>query len=300
MKYYFDNIQLLETLFDGVMQVDLKGRIRLWNKAAERITGYPAEKLIGKNIQKQPAKHLSKDGRELPDCLIPLLSTIKDGLPRQSFTHLKHNDGYRVPVITRTMPIFDDKGNISGGIEIFNDNRSLIAALKDTQKTEETFHFDPLTLIGNRPHIETKLRLAFDDYHLKNSRFGILFIDIDHFKKFNDTYGHLLGDKVLRMVANSLRNNLRVSDSCGRWGGEEFIVLVYELDVAGLGKVAEKLRATIAQTKVQDKDLDLSVTVSIGSTLIRPDDTIHSLIDRADRLMYKSKRKGRNQVTIGE
>jgi len=300
MKYSIDNIQLLETLFDGVMQVDVKGRITLWNKAAERITGYPSDKLIGKNIQKQPAKHLSEDGRELPDGLIPLLSTIKDGIPRQSLTHIKHNEGYRVPVATRTLAIFDDKGNISGGVEIFNDNRALIAAIKDTQKTAETVLFDPLTRIGNRPHIETKLRLAIEDFHLKERRFGILFIDIDHFKNFNDRYGHLLGDRVLRMVANSLRNNLRVSDSCGRWGGEEFIVLVYELDLAGLGKVAEKLRTTIAQTKVQDKDLDLSVTVSIGSTLIRSDDTIQSLIDRADQLMYRSKRAGRNRVTIGE
>ena len=300
MKDSIDNAQLFETLFDGVMQIDVKGRITLWNKAAERISGYPSEKLIGKNIQKQPAKHVNEDGRELPDGLIPLLSTINDGITRQSLAYIKHYEGYRVPVITRTLAIFDAKGNISGGIEIFNDNRALIATLKESQKTSETVLFDPLTRIGNRPHIETKLRLAIDDYHLKNSRFGILFIDIDHFKNFNDTYGHLLGDKVLRMVANSLRNNLRTSDSCGRWGGEEFIVLVYELDLAGLEKVAEKLRTTIAQTQVQDKDRDLCVTVSIGSTLIRSDDTIHSLIDRADRLMYKSKRAGRNRVTIGE
>jgi len=300
MKNSFDNIQLFETLFDGVVQVDVKGRITLWNKAAERITGYSSERIIGKNIQKQPAKHLSEDGRELPDGLIPLLSTIKDGLPHQALAHIKHNEGFRVPIITRTVAIFDEKGNISGGIEIFNDNRALIAVIKESQKTAETVLFDPLTRIGNRPHIETKLRLAIDDYHLKKSRFGILFIDIDHFKDFNDTYGHLLGDKVLRMVANSLRNNLRMSDSCGRWGGEEFIVLVYEIDLTGIGKVAEKLRTTIAQTKLQEKGLDLCVTVSIGSTLIRSDDTVQSLIDRADRLMYKSKRAGRNRVTIGE
>lgn len=295
-----DNNQLVKNLFDGVMQVDMKGRITLWNKAAERITGYQAEILIGKNIQKQPAKHVSEDGRDLPDGLIPLLTTLKDGLSRQSIAYIKHNEGYRVPVILRTMPIFDDQGNIMGGMEIFNDNRALISAFKDTQRTQETVHFDPLTRIGSRPHIETKLRIAVEDFHLKKSRFGILFIDIDHFKIFNDTYGHLLGDKVLRMVANSLRNNLRASDSCGRWGGEEFIVLVNELDLDNLEKVAEKLRMTISQTKVEDKGLKLGVTVSIGSTLIRTDDTIQTLIDRADRLMYKSKSSGRNRVTVGE
>ena len=95
-----DNSQLLEILFDGVLQVDMKGRITLWNKAAERITGYPAEKLIGKNVQKQPAKHVSEDGRDLPDGLIPLLTTLKDGLSRQSIAYLKHNEGYQLPVIT--------------------------------------------------------------------------------------------------------------------------------------------------------------------------------------------------------
>jgi diguanylate cyclase (GGDEF)-like protein/PAS domain S-box-containing protein len=300
MKDSIDNDQLMETLFDGVVQVDLKGRITLWNKAAERITGYLADKVIGKHIQKQPAKHLSEDGRELPDGLIAVISTINDGNLHQTLAYIRHNEGYRVPIISRTMPVFDDKGNISGAIEIFNDNRALIAAFKNAQKTTETVLFDPLTQIGNRPHIESKLRLAIEDYHIKDSRFGILFIDIDHFKDFNDKYGHLLGDKVLRMVANSLRNNLRVSDSCGRWGGEEFIVLVNELDLTGLGKVAEKLRSTIAQTKVQEKDLSLSVTVSIGSTLIHIDDTIQTLIDRADRLMYESKRAGRNLVTIGD
>ncbi len=130
--------------------------------------------------------------------------------------------------------------------------------------------------------------------------FGILFIDIDHFKDFNDTYGHLLGDKVLRLVANTLRNNLRVTDSCGRWGGEEFIAVVYDLDLSGLARVAEKLRATISQTTVQEKDLELGVTVSIGSTLLRAADTFPSLIDRADKLMYESKKAGRNCVTVGE
>ena len=300
MKDSIENHPLVDSLFDGVVQIDLKGRITLWNKAAERITGYSADKIIGKNVQKQPAKHLSGDGRDLPDGLIPLLLTIQDGLPHQTLSHIKHSEGYSVPIISRTIPTFDSKGGLSGGIEIFNDNRSLISAFKNTQRTEETVLFDPLTQIGSRPHIETKLRLAIEDYHLKKSRFGILFIDIDRFKNFNDTYGHLLGDKVLRMVANTLRNNLRISDSCGRWGGEEFIVLVNELDMPGLGTVAEKLRVTIANTQVRDKDLELSVTVSIGSTLIRPDDTIQSLIERADQLMYRSKHDGRNRITIGE
>ncbi len=291
---------LADKLFDGLVQVDTKGRITLWNKAAERITGYAADKILGKHYQKQPAKQVSESGRELPDGLVPLLLTVKDGLPREALAHLHHAEGYRISLIARTLPTWDEKGNISGGAQVFNDNKALIAAFQAAQKTDETVLFDPLTGIGNRPHIETRIRSAIEEYRIRKNPFGILFIDIDHFKDFNDAYGHLLGDKVLRLVANILRHNLRVTDSCGRWGGEEFIALVHDLDLNGLGKVAEKLRATIVETKVQDKDLELNITISIGATLIRPADTIQSLIDRADQLMYRSKRAGRNLVTIGE
>jgi diguanylate cyclase (GGDEF)-like protein/PAS domain S-box-containing protein len=296
-----DNFErLAERLFDGLVEIDNTGRIKAWNRAAERITGYAAEKLIGKQYQKQPARHVSASGRELPDNLIPLLLTLKDGLPRETLAYIVHSDGYRLPVITRTLALWDRTGNVSGALELFNDNKALIAAFQTIPKSEETVLFDPLTGIGNRPHIEMKIRSAIEDYHPGKTPFGILFIDIDHFKDFNDTYGHLLGDKVLRLIANTLRNNLRASDSCGRWGGEEFIGLVHDLDFGGLEKVSEKLRMTVNETKIRENNVDLAVTVSIGSTLIRPKDTFQTLIERADSLMYKSKRAGRNRVTVAK
>jgi len=295
--------RLADKLFDGLLKIDSSGKITGWNKSAERITGFAADKIIGTKYQTHPAKHVSESGKELPNGVIPLLLTLKDGLPREALAYLVHADGYRVPTITRTQAIWDESGKISGALELFNDNKALIASFQTVQavrKAEETVLFDPLTGIGNRPHIETKIRSAIEDFHAGRSPFGILFIDIDHFKEFNDTYGHLLGDKILRLTANTLRNNLRASDSCGRWGGEEFIGVVHDIDLGGLEKVSEKLRLTISQSRVQEKDLELSVTVSIGSTLINPTDTFQSLIDRADRLMYKSKRAGRNRVTVGK
>jgi diguanylate cyclase (GGDEF)-like protein len=160
--------------------------------------------------------------------------------------------------------------------------------------------FDALTGIGNRSHIEGKLRFALEDYQDGSTPFGVLFIDIDHFKNFNDTYGHLTGDKVLRFVANSLRQNLRMTDSCGRWGGEEFLALVMDIHAQGLNKVAEKLRVLIEQADIEDNGTNLKVTISIGATVIRPDDTLQSLLKRADDLLYRSKQDGRNRVTAEE
>ena len=287
-------------LFDGVLQVDTNGRVVLWNSGAERITGYAAARVVGKPYNKQPARHLSPAGQELPESAQPLLATLKDGNPREGISHFKHAEGFLVSIITRTLAIQDESDAILGGVEVFNDNRTFIAAFQASQRTEETVLLDPLTGIGNRRHIETKLRLAIEEYHVKKTPFGVLFIDIDHFKDFNDTHGHLVGDKILRLVANTVRQNMRLSDSCGRWGGEEFVALANDLNMEGLQTVSEKLRATIEGTRVQDKGLDLNVTVSIGATLIHSNDTLQSIIDRSDKLMYRSKREGRNRATVEE
>ncbi len=299
MKDSIEFLRLADTFFDGVVQIDVNGLVVLWNKGAERITGYAARRVVGKPYNK-PAIHLSEKGEELRDHSIPILATIKDGRPRESILSLRHHEGYSIQALVRTTPLKDDKGRLVGGIEIFTDNRAIIAAFQSTQRTEDTVLFDPLTGIGNRSHIESKIRYALGDYQHKIGRFGILFMDIDHFKDFNDTYGHLAGDKILRIAAQTLRHNLRLTDSCGRWGGEEFLALVLDVDTLGLQRVSEKIRMVIGQTKVEEDGTELNVTVSIGSTLARPDDTLQTLIERADHLMYKSKQGGRNRVTIGD
>lgn len=294
-----DLSQLLDQIFDGLVEIDGHGRVTRWNRGAERLTGYPAARVVGKPFLKHPARHVSPSGREIPEARHPLLQTVRDGIPREALAYLTHAEGYRLTLITRCFALYHGREHPSGAIELFSDNKSLIAAFHVAETTEETIVFDPLTGIGSRSHIESKIRSAIEGYKARQTPFGILFIDIDHFKLFNDTRGHLAGDKLLRLVANSIRNNLRVTDSCGRWGGEEFIAVVYGLDSKVLGKVAEKLRATIQEAKVREDDIEAGVTVSIGATLVRPADTLHSVIDRADRLMYRSKRDGRNRVSQG-
>ncbi len=293
--------QILDSVFDGVVQVDVNGRIIFWNKAAERITGQESKKVLGKAYQNNSIKHLGENGTELPTNNLPLLLTIKDGRRRETIAHLSHLEGYRVSVLSRTAAIRDEKERIIGGIEIFNDNKTIIASYQNNKRTEQTVLLDPLTGIGNRPHIESRIRSAIANYRISHSKFGILFMDIDNFKEFNDRYGHLVGDKMLRVTANTLRHNLRVTDSCGRWGGEEFIALVFDVDIPGLTTVAEKLRVMISNTGIPESgsDAGLKVSISIGGTLARENDAVQSLIERADHLMYQSKQRGRNCVTIG-
>lgn len=125
-----------------------------------------------------------------------------------------------------------------------------------------------------------------------------MFLDIDNFSGFNNTYGHDRGDSVLLNIAESLRKNMRKSDFVGRWGGEEFLGVFEVASLEEAAKIGEKIRILIQNTEVIHDENTVNVTVSIGITLVEPEDTPDSLIKRADELMYESKKKGKNCVTV--
>jgi diguanylate cyclase (GGDEF)-like protein len=125
-------------------------------------------------------------------------------------------------------------------------------------------------------------------------------MDIDHFKQFNDRYGHDIGDQVLTIVANTLSLSVRPFDMVCRWGGEEFAGIFPHTDAATLEAIAERLRILVAHSRVDTGSGELTVTVSIGGTLAKAEDSAASLVKRADALMYASKTHGRNRVMIRE
>jgi len=157
---------------------------------------------------------------------------------------------------------------------------------------------DTLTGAGNRKLLEIKIKSAIAEYHQHQIPFGLLFLDIDHFKAINDAYGHREGDLVLQNTAKNMTSHLRGTDICGRWGGEEFIAILYNINPKSLSRIAEKLRIMIANSAISINEEKISVTVSIGATLVYAEDTMEDIIERADHLMYQSKQNGRNRVTI--
>ncbi len=289
--------EIIENMYDGVYVVDTKRRILFWNKAAERISGFPAKKMVGSYCFDNILNHVTEKGTPL--CLkgCPLHATIADGQPREAEVFLHHAEGHRVPVLVRTAPIRDENGKITGAVEVFSDNSLLFSTRRHMRKLEETASLDPLTGIGNRRRMETRLQYALAEFQQHRIRFGILFLDIDYFKRVNDTYGHEVGDRVLRMLANTLRKNIRGDDAVARWGGEEFIVLLSNIDLDSLEAVAKKLCALIKASSITVNGSSLQVTVSIGGALVRYEDDAASLLRRADQNMYKSKLAGRDRVT---
>jgi diguanylate cyclase (GGDEF)-like protein/PAS domain S-box-containing protein len=290
---------LAENTFDGILQVDCEGRIVGWNEGAERILGYTAKEVIGTLYQGKFVRQLEENGEKSSADNLSIFLTLKDGRRRDAHEYIQHREGYRVSALIRAIAIFNEDNKIVGAMQIFTDSKTLIAAHQGQRRVEQTIFFDGLTGIGNRKHIENRIKFALDDYRISKVEFCILFIDIDHFKNFNDSYGHLVGDKILRFIANTIRHNLRATDSCGRWGGEEFLAVILNINLEGAKVVAEKIRNLVEHARIQEGGMDLSVTISIGASVVHPSDTVESLIQRTDELMYQSKQSGRNRVTAG-
>jgi diguanylate cyclase len=158
---------------------------------------------------------------------------------------------------------------------------------------------DPLTGLGNRKHFDRSLEAAVHTAFGNSEPLSLLLFDIDHFKSFNDSYGHLTGDQVLRLVAMSLKQNIKGRDITARYGGEEFAVVLPNTALPQALTVADHIRRAVMAKELKKKstgEILGRVTISVGVSMLKPGDDPDSLIDRADACLYAAKRAGRNRV----
>lgn len=289
--------QLLDSLFDGVYAVDSNRVITYWNRAAERITGYSKLDVIGRSCSDNLLRHIDVNGTELCLSGCPMAASIEDGSAKEASVFLHHKLGHRLPVSVRTSPLRDDQGVIIGAVEIFSDNSNALQILNEFERLKHEAYQDALTGVGNRRFAEMTLATRMFDQQHHAIPFGVLFMDIDNFKQFNDEHGHATGDDVLIMVARSISLSSRKIDVVARWGGEEFIVILPGATVTTVKVTSERVRILIANSFILSGEARLNVTVSIGATISTPEDTVETIISRADSLMYQSKSAGRNRVT---
>ncbi|MBE5910226.1 sensor domain-containing diguanylate cyclase [Pseudobutyrivibrio sp.] len=210
------------------------------------------------------------------------------------------DDGEDVIITTRELSS-DDASSTDSNKEIPFVER-ILAFLESTSKELDTInkelgniaYTDQLTKIYNRWELGRKID-EFLELNRHGKPYGLLFFDIDHFKHINDTYGHDVGDITLRAVVDLIKENLKEGHAFGRWGGEEFVYLVPDVNEISLVSFAESIRKTVEEIcfiPVQH------LTISIGATMARADDTLESFIKRADEAVYEAKETGRNKVII--
>lgn len=159
---------------------------------------------------------------------------------------------------------------------------------------------DPLTGAGNRIALNDNLFREMELAKRHNYDLSLMMIDLDHFKAINDGFGHLIGDEVLKAVVGKIKDCIRQTDICFRYGGEEFVVLLNNANVANARLIAERIRMEVAgMCLTTDKGL-LQATLSCGLSLLQENDTASSLLDRADQALYQAKQTGRNKVCLIE
>ena len=291
--------ELLDNLFDGVYYVDKERRITYWNKAAERITGFQSSEVLGSLCSDNILRHINTKGHELCTNGCPLHITIGDGKMRDVSLFLHHKMGHRVPVQIRIAPIMNEAGEIIGGVEVFSDNSKTIEVLEKLEEMKKEVFIDALLQIGNRRYAEMVFETQLYELKAFNVSFCVVLLDIDKFKQINDKFGHIIGDKILLMVTKTIQNILRNIDAIARWGGDELLVFIPNATQSGLKEILNRIRIFVEKSFIVVNNEKISVTVSLGATFAKAEDTLETIIDRADSQMYNSKRDGGNCFTIG-
>jgi diguanylate cyclase (GGDEF)-like protein len=201
------------------------------------------------------------------------------------------------------LPLRDTRGGVGYiGIIIYDVTR-VATNTRQLQSVngqlEQLSRTDRLTGLFNRGFWEECLKHEFARHERYRCNVGMVILDIDHFKKINDTYGHPGGDKVIQALANLINSHVRATDRAGRYGGEEFVVLMPDTPCSGAQVFAERLRKSVEGLKVEHEGHEITFTISLGiADLSQPLKRYEALLECADQALYQSKRNGRNQVTV--
>ncbi|MBZ5589691.1 MAG: diguanylate cyclase [Acidobacteriia bacterium] len=290
---------VVDNLWEGVFIVDRSKRLRYWSRGAERLTGYSVADMAGKPACDAFPIHELDDGTPLCTGPCPVALTLADGIPREASHHIHHKAGHRFPARIRTTALKNPAGRILGVVESFTEAPTGAWALARICELEELAHVDPLTGLANRRAIEVQINRSLGELVRFGWPFGVVILDLDGFKQVNDDHGHRFGDGVLKLVARELAQNSRRSDVLGRWGGDEFLGVIKNVDERQLEFVARKLSSSVEKAPLHLGSDLLHISVSAGASAALASDTLDSLVARADQRMYEAKNATRSRPGRG-
>ena len=291
-KHY---LSIINNLFDGVYFVNKDRRIILWNNAAERITGYKSEEIVGQCCQNNILNHIDCDGRSL--CLLgcPLFATIIDGRQRKDTVFLLHKKGHRVSVFINTFPIMQGD-DIIGAVEVFKQNSSKVNDT-DYSKIEDVWFDDSELEFTNHEKIENYILYRLNELKKFRRKFCVVSSDIDNFDESTYIYGHEAMESLLRNIYKSIKYNINPSDFFCHRNGDGFIGIFEIKNNYEATLLAEKIRILTAGSELPHDLHNLSITASLGVTVARKEDTVDSILQRAEILMHQSMVKKTNCVS---
>ena len=280
---------LLDSTGEGIFGIDTSGKATFANPATTTLLGYTPEELLGQSIHRL-VHHSREDGRPYPVNECPMMLAVLEQKPqRADDEHLWHKDGYCFPVSYSSTPVFSG-GDIVGAVVAFTDITEL---KRNEEELERLAVTDQLTGIYNRKQLDHVLAKEIERSSRYEHSFSVIMVDIDKFKLVNDTYGHQVGDEVLKAMVTIMQERVRISDTLGRWGGEEFMLICPESELNSATLLAEEIRKIIEGTAFPTVG---KKTASFGVATFHKNDKVEDVVKRADEALYQAKEKGRNRV----
>lgn len=278
---------IVEFSDDAILSKTLDGIILTWNTAAQRLYGYTAEEIVGKSVSLLVPP-------DRPQEVADILAKLRRGEAVNHFESLRvHKDGHLVPVSLTISPVRDASGNVAAASSIARD----ITDRNRQRHLERVVRSDALTGLGNRVAIDEDMAGIQDRFHRYRHGFCIAMLDIDHFKRFNDRYGHQTGDRVLAEVGAAIASEIRPGDLAYRYGGDEFLVIYPNQTIATTSVAVQRIRSRV-ETIDSHTDFLIPVTLSSGVAQARDDECYDTTFRRADRALYQAKHEGRNRVSL--
>lgn len=297
LSHVFSYLYLLESLYHGFYIASTDGTVQVWNHGCEEVIGISHDQIIG---QPGPGEHIQyrkQSGQPLGAHECPTRLAVETGRTQSSELQVRRADGEWLSVEVQTLPLIDSGGQLQGITQIF----------RDASGGRDKGHYrdlrlmasrDALTHVANRGELQKQVDLEFKECQETGfeTPFSIIFLDVDHFKKTNDTYGHAAGDEVLISVARLLQHEMYSGELVARYGGEEFVILCPETTIDAAYNKAERLRLAIEKACVVKSD-EFKITASFGVSTLEPDDEPDDVLQRADKALYVSKHQGRNRTS---
>ncbi|MEX5608182.1 diguanylate cyclase [Pseudomonas protegens] len=298
-------LAVVQSIDVGIVVLDLECRVQVWNSFMENRSGVPSKQAIDQSFfelfpEVERPWFTRKVGR------VVALGTPAFTIWKQR-PYLVHFNNYQ-PITgqgefmyqnTTLLPLRSSNSEIHHVCLVIYDLTDVainsLALQKANQQLQHLSRTDHLTQLYNRGHWEQRLQF---EYSRHGSSIALLMLDIDHFKSINDRHGHQAGDAVIKRVSELIHQHVRDSDVAGRYGGEEFAILLPHTDLAGARTLAERLRQSVEEQELIHNGQAIAFTISLGiACLDRPARDHRCLIEWADQALYASKRAGRNRVS---
>lgn len=267
-----------------------------WSPEAQALLGFTAEEMLGKKCINMPLGCSFTSGERVPDQFCPAIVAYHTGRPSSLQMFMRKKDGSDILVRNILMPFKDQDGKVTQLISFF-----FPLADKDYDSTMlrslyEAATRDPLTCLPGRKYMEACLQEELEKFRRTGNPFAVLFADADYLHEINNAYGHGAGDAMLKEIGLMLRKYGRKADRFCRWGGDEFVGLLQLRQPQDMEGAAQRLKKAAERCEIEVRGQTVSCQTAIGITVVRDDDTVESLVDRADRYMYGAKKISGNQI----